>query len=66
MEGFRRVKEVRRSAGTAVAGGITPATAPAVAALRPDIVVVGSAIARAADPRAAATALRRTLGEERR
>jgi len=60
------VKEVRRSAGTAVAGGITPATAPAVAALRPDIVVVGSAIARAADPRAAATALRRALGEERR
>jgi hypothetical protein len=27
---------------------------------------IGSAIARAADPRAAVTALRRTLGEERR
>jgi 3-hexulose-6-phosphate synthase len=66
VEGLRRVKDVLRSAGTAVAGGITAATAPAVAALRPDLVVVGSAIARAADPRAAATALRRALGEERR
>jgi 3-hexulose-6-phosphate synthase len=65
VEGLRRVKDVLRSAGTAVAGGITAATAPAVAALRPDLVVVGSAIARAADPRAAATALRRALGEER-
>ena len=44
---------------------VTAATAPAVAALSPDIVVVGSAIARAADPRAAAAALRRALGEER-
>ena len=65
VEGLRRVKDVLRSAGTAVAGGITAATAPALAALRPDLVVVGSAIARAADPRAAATELRRALGEER-
>ena len=65
VQGLRRVKDVLRSAGTAVAGGITAATAPALAALRPDLVVVGSAIARAADPRAAATALRRALGEER-
>src|SRR5207237_586091 len=52
-------------AGARLVALLAAATAPAVAALRPDLVVVGSAIARAADPRAAATALRRALGEER-
>jgi 3-hexulose-6-phosphate synthase len=66
LDGLRRIRDVLRTAGTAVAGGITPTSAPAIAALHPDIVVVGSGITRAADPRAAAATIRAALGEERR
>src|SRR5438105_13415842 len=65
VEGLRRVKDVLRSAGTAVDGGNTADTVRALCAHRPELVVVGSAIARPADPRAGATELRRALGEER-
>jgi 3-hexulose-6-phosphate synthase len=58
LDGLRRVRSALRTARTAVAGGITPANASAIAALGPDIVVVGAGIAGAADPRAAAAALR--------
>src|SRR2546421_9352024 len=58
VEGLRRVKDVLRSAGTAVAGGITPATAPPPAALRPHLLVVGSAIPPAPHPRAPGTGAR--------
>ncbi|HET6413229.1 MAG TPA: 3-hexulose-6-phosphate synthase [Anaeromyxobacter sp.] len=59
--GLQAVKAVLRRAGTAVAGGITPVEARSLARLSPDIVVVGSGIARAPDPRAAAAALRAAL-----
>jgi len=62
VEGLRTVRDALRSASTAVAGGITAASARGVAALRPDLVVVGSGITRAADPRAAAAAIRTALG----
>lgn len=61
LDGLRRVKAALRTARTAVAGGITLESCPGVAALAPDIVVVGSAITRAADPRAAAAAMRASL-----
>jgi len=63
VEGLRGVRDLLRSASTAVAGGITVANARAVGALRPDLVVVGSGITRASDPRAAAAAIRAALGE---
>ncbi len=63
--GLRRVREVLRSARIAVAGGLTPANASDVAALGPDIVIVGAGIARAADPRAAAVALRAAFEQAR-
>ncbi|HYD43551.1 MAG TPA: 3-hexulose-6-phosphate synthase [Anaeromyxobacter sp.] len=61
LQGLRRVKAALDTARTAVAGGITLASCPAVAALAPDVVVVGSALTGAADPRAAAAAIRGAL-----
>jgi 3-hexulose-6-phosphate synthase len=54
---------VRAAVGTsiAVAGGISTRTIAAVRALGPEIVIVGSAITVAADPRAAALDLRALL-----
>lgn len=49
------------SAALAVAGGINMDTIDAVAALHPDIVIVGGAITRAPDPAAAAHELRERL-----
>jgi 3-hexulose-6-phosphate synthase len=66
VDGLRSIRDVLRSAATAVAGGITAASARGIAALRPDLVVVGSGITRAADPRAAAAAIRAALDEGRR
>jgi 3-hexulose-6-phosphate synthase len=63
VDGLRRIRDVLRSAATAVAGGIGVASAGGIAALRPDLVVVGSGITRAADPRAAAAAIRTALDE---
>jgi len=63
VDGLRRIRDVLRNAAPAVAGGITPENVRGVAALRPALVVVGSGITRAADPRAAASAIRVALGE---
>lgn len=56
---------VRAAVGTpiAVAGGISMRTIAAVRALRPSIVIVGSAITAAADPGAAAHALRAAMSQ---
>ena len=61
LAGLRQVSRALRSAGTAVAGGITPETARGLASFAPSIVIVGSGITRAADPRAAAAAMRAAL-----
>ena len=61
LEGLRRVKAALRSARAAVAGGITLESCTGVVSLAPDVVVVGSAITRAADSRAAAAAFRAAL-----
>jgi 3-hexulose-6-phosphate synthase len=63
VDGLQRIRDVLRGAATAVAGGITAASARGIAALRPDLVVVGSGITRATDPRAAAAAIRASLDE---
>jgi 3-hexulose-6-phosphate synthase len=59
--GLRAVNRALRTAGTAVAGGITPEIARELAPLAPSILIVGSGITRAADPRAAAAAMRAAL-----
>jgi len=59
--GLRQVRAGLRTARTAVAGGITPVNAGSAAALEPDIVIVGAGVTRAADPRAAASAVRAAL-----
>ena len=61
LAGLRAVSRALRTAGTAVAGGITPVTARELAPLAPSILIVGSGITRAADPRAAAAAMRAAL-----
>ncbi|MBE3072478.1 MAG: orotidine 5'-phosphate decarboxylase [Acidobacteria bacterium] len=61
LAGLRAVSRALRTAGTAVAGGITPVTARELAPLAPSIVIVGSGITRAVDPRAAAAAIREAL-----
>jgi 3-hexulose-6-phosphate synthase len=62
LAGLRSVRRVLRRAGTAVAGGISPDNAAALAAEAPGIVVTGSGVTRAADPVAALARLRRALG----
>lgn len=64
-EALRVVMEALSTARTAVAGGITAETCGVLAALRPDIVIVGSGITGAADPRAAAAAVRAAVQEGR-
>lgn len=66
LDGLRRVKASLRKARAAVAGGVTLETCAGVAALGPDVVVVGAAITRAADPRASAAAIRAALEAGRR
>jgi 3-hexulose-6-phosphate synthase len=63
--GLGRVRGVLRSARIAVAGGLTAANVSEVAALGPDIVIVGAGIARAADPGAAAAAIRAAFAAPR-
>jgi len=58
---LQHVGPVLRRSRLAVAGGIAPATARAVAAHRPDIVVVGGAIACSQDPARAAREIRSEL-----
>ena len=61
VDGLRAVRAALRTARAAVAGGITRERCAALAALGPDLVVVGAAITRAPDPRAAAAAIRAAL-----
>ncbi len=62
LEGLRTIRRVLASAGTAVAGGISPDNVAALAAEAPDIVITGSGVTRAADPRQALIRLRSALG----
>jgi 3-hexulose-6-phosphate synthase len=52
------LRDALPDAPLAVAGGIGPDAFPAIAALRPQVVIVGSAITGAPDPAAAARAIR--------
>ncbi len=61
LASLRRVRDALRRAHLSVAGGIGPANVGRIAPLAPDLVVVGSAISGAADPRAAAAAVRAVL-----
>lgn len=58
---LRALRQRLPDAPLAVAGGIGPGAIDAVAALRPEIVVVGSAIAGAADPVRVAQAIRERM-----
>ncbi len=55
------MKQHAAKAKVAVAGGITSATVADYVALRPDIVIVGSGITKAADPVAEAKAIRAAM-----
>lgn len=61
LASLRQVGERLRRAHLAVAGGIGPGNVARIVPLSPDIVVVGSAITCAPDPRAAAAAVRAVL-----
>ena len=58
---LRALREALPHLRLAVAGGITVETIAALAALRPDTVIVGGAITRAAQPAAAARRLRERM-----
>jgi 3-hexulose-6-phosphate synthase len=58
LAALRLLREALPDAQLAVAGGVSLRTISAVLAERPDIIVVGGAIARAADPAQVARALR--------
>ncbi|UXR76568.1 MULTISPECIES: 3-hexulose-6-phosphate synthase [unclassified Staphylococcus] len=61
LESLRRVKSVINNAKVAVAGGIKPDTIKEVAAENPDLIIVGSGIANADDPREAARQCREAI-----
>ena len=61
LEDLREVGQRLRRAHLAVAGGVGPGNVARILALGPDIVVVGSGITAAPDPRAAALAVRAAL-----
>lgn len=61
LESLRRVKSVINNAKVAVAGGIKPDTIQAVAAEKPDLIIVGGGIANADDPREAAKQCREAI-----
>jgi 3-hexulose-6-phosphate synthase len=61
LASLRRIRDRLRRAHLSVAGGIGPGNVARIAPLAPDLVVVGSAISSAADPRAAAAAVRAVL-----
>ena len=62
LRGLRAVQRALLSAGTAIAGGISPDNAAPLAALAPGIVIAGSSITGAVDPREALIRLRAALG----
>lgn len=56
------LRRVVKHAKIAVAGGINLETLPRVAACRPDLVIIGSAIANAENPRDVAMKMRKIMG----
>lgn len=64
-EPLRILRDVVGKTKIAVAGGITAETLEKLAPHRPDLVIVGSAIANAPDPRAVAVAMRKIMEETR-
>jgi 3-hexulose-6-phosphate synthase len=65
LASLRQVEERLRRAHLAVAGGIGPGNVALILPLSPDIVVVGSGITGAPDPRVAAAAVRAALDAAR-
>jgi 3-hexulose-6-phosphate synthase len=63
LDDLRVVKAHARHARVYVAGGIDTATLPAYARLGADVAVIGGGLCRAADPVAAAQAMRAAAGE---
>lgn len=61
LDDLALMKQHAAKAKVAVAGGITSATVADYVALRPDIVIVGSGITKAADPVAEAKAIRAAM-----
>lgn len=59
---LKGLRDALPDAPLAVAGGIGLDALPAIAALRPQVVIIGSAITGASDPAAAARAMRQGMG----
>lgn len=57
IEALKVIKASVRRAQTVISGGITVAQIPEIAAVGPDVVIVGSALTTAKDPAAVASAL---------
>ncbi len=64
-EPLRILRDAVGAANIAVAGGITLETLAKIVPFRPDLVIVGSAIAAAPDPRAVALAMREMMEDAR-
>ena len=58
---LRVMAEHCRSAKISVAGGIKPETVPEYAALKPEVLIVGSGITHAADPKEAARQIKESM-----
>lgn len=62
FDALRSLRETLPDAPLAVAGGIDAASAARVLPYAPEVVIVGSGIAKASDPRAAAIGIQEALG----
>lgn len=60
---LKRLKEIVKHTKTAVAGGIKPGTLSKIVEQRPDIVIVGGAIANSKDKRSIAIAMKNMMNE---
>ena len=63
IDDLRVMAEHCQKAKISVAGGISAATTPEYAALKPEVLIVGSGIAHAADPARAAKAIKDSMKE---
>ena len=61
IDDLRVMAEHCRSAKISVAGGIKPETVPEYAALKPEVLIVGSGIAHAKDPKEAARQIKESM-----
>ena len=61
IDDLRVMAEHCRSAKISVAGGIKPETVPEYAALKPEVLIVGSGITHAADPKEAARQIKESM-----